>query len=223
MRFLWLVVFAACTAAKDGGDDSDTPVDDTDVIDTDEDTPDTPDTEDTDVETDTPETDVHTDLIVDTDPPDTDPSDTDTPDTDAVDTDRPPTDCKSARGICTSTDRCPGASVLPGFAGDCVFDDGPGVCCQAPAAPSGGDTCVSYGGVCAPIAGCNFVDGAFADGSCRDAWPGLVCCVPEDVCGATDQICCGDGVSFVATCDRGTLECNIPGTTLMPEASCPVQ
>lgn len=210
MRLSWLVIFAACTTGKDGGDDTDPPVDDTDVLET--------DVEETDTEA--PDTDP-----VDTDVADTDVADTDTdpPDTDPADTDLPPTDCKSARGICTSADRCPGAYVLTGFAGDCVFDDGPGVCCRAPDAPTAGDTCVAYGGVCAPIAGCNFVDGAFAEGTCRDAWPGLVCCVPEDVCGVTDQICCGDGVSYVATCDRGTLECNIPGTTLMSEASCPVQ
>jgi hypothetical protein len=216
-----LALLGACAGAADKDptdevtDPTDQIVDPTDELtDTDPATDVSP-TDDTDVDPTDP-----TDDVTDTDPADTDASDTD--ETDVSDTDVTPLSCKDARGICTSSDRCPTGDELPSFADDCVFSDGPGVCCEAPEAQPAGRTCADYGGVCAPIAGCGFVDGEMAEGTCRNAWPGLTCCVPEDVCGAHTQVCCGDGVAFVPTCDRGTLECNIPDTTLIEEALCPV-
>lgn len=212
---LWLAV--ACAGSDDPKPadsdviETDPPVaDDTDVVDTDP-----PDTDA--IDTDPADTDV-----ADTDPPDTDVVDSDPvdTDTDAIDTDLPPDSCAAASGICTSGDRCPDAFEDATFAGDCVFSDGPGVCCLAPPPQPTGETCADYGGVCAPIAGCGFVDGDFAPGTCRDAWPGLICCVPETLCGPHSMICCGDGVSYVPMCDRGTLDCPFPDTTLMDEALC---
>jgi hypothetical protein len=197
---LLLALLLACTGADDPKPDDTDIANDTDLAD------------DTDVADDTdPDTDG-----VDSDPLDSDPAETDIAD----DTDLPPDSCAAASGICTSGDRCPDAFEDATFAGDCVFDDGPGVCCLAPPPQPTGDTCADYGGVCAPIAGCGFVDGDFAPGTCRDAWPGLICCVPETLCGPHTMICCGDGVSYVPMCDRGTLDCPFPDTTLMDEALC---
>lgn len=89
-----------------------------------------------------------------------------------------------------------------------------------------GNTCAQQGGLCAPIAGCNFVDGAFAltTPACGSTGViGSVCCVPEAICGVSDKICCGAGsaADFVPMCDRGTFSCTeFPGTLLLPIADC---
>lgn len=131
-------------------------------------------------------------------------------------------DCKSSQGVCTSSDRCPEGQEIRVHADDCTFDDGPGVCCRAPQPTDSGETCEAYGGVCAPISGCGMVDGWHADGTCEDPWAGLTCCVPEGLCGVQEDVCCGDGVAYVPTCDRGNIECNIEDTELVPEDECPV-
>lgn len=131
--------------------------------------------------------------------------------------------CKAQGGLCTQTAECDdaGGTVDPAGAPGCVFDDGPGVCCVPPAPQTSGDTCASHGGVCSPIAGCNFVDGAFAPPECTGV--GIVCCVPETICGVENVICCDPGPSadFRPMCDRGDWTCDaFTGTTLMPEEDC---
>jgi hypothetical protein len=135
--------------------------------------------------------------------------------------------CEAAGGLClggpasTCTDR--GGSVAPSGDAGCVFDDGPGVCCVPPAAQASGDTCASHGGVCAPIAGCNFTQGNFAPPSCFDqGGPGTVCCVPQSVCGPETEACCNDMTTYRPMCDRGAFTCDgLPDTTLKPRAQCP--
>ncbi len=132
--------------------------------------------------------------------------------------------CAAANGICVGTAAActgGGGSVAAAGAGGCRFSDGDGTCCVPPAAQSTGDSCAAHGGVCAPIAGCNFVGGAFAPGSCSGV--GIVCCVPRLVCGQETQVCCAPGgaATFRPSCDRGTFRCTIDGTTLMPRDRCP--
>jgi hypothetical protein len=131
--------------------------------------------------------------------------------------------CKEADGICVSSQAActDGGGTYLGLV-DCVFDDGDGACCQPPEEQETGDTCAARGGLCAPIAGCNFVDGAFAPHSdCEGVI--IVCCVPEDVCGEETEVCCGDGVAFRPMCDRGTFTCDaFPDTTLVEAEDCPL-
>ena len=101
-----------------------------------------------------------------------------------------------------------------------LLSHGPGVCCVPPAAQATGSDCRSHGGVCAPIAGCNFAHGNFAPPSCG-SYPGVICCVPQSICGEEKLACCTDQTTFRPACDRGTFECNIAGTTLKPRDQCP--
>jgi hypothetical protein len=176
------------------------------------------------------------DVVVDTErPADTDaPADSDAVDSDLVDTDAGtdtdghtgpvPTSCKEAGGICTSSALCGSNLALTSFAADCAFDDGPGVCCLAPPERPTGDTCSARGGVCAPIAGCGFVDGwLWLDRACQNAGGvGTTCCLPEAACGPEQDECCNDdhSTSYRASCDRGVVACEIPDTTLVPLGTC---
>ena len=130
--------------------------------------------------------------------------------------------CGALGGICvgiSSDCTAAGGTVLPGGASGCVYDDGPGTCCQPPAAQSTGDSCTAHGGLCAPISGCNFVDGAFAPPDCSGV--GVVCCVPNSRCGDETVACCNAMTTYRAACDRGTWKCTIPDTTLKPVGQCP--
>lgn len=132
--------------------------------------------------------------------------------------------CLAERGICVSDSAsCTGGggTVSAAGASGCVFSDGRGVCCVPPAPMPTGDSCASHGGVCAPISGCNFVQGAFAPPTC--AGVGVVCCVPRSVCGPETQVCCAPGgsASFRPSCDRGAYRCTLDGTMLMPRDRCP--
>lgn len=132
--------------------------------------------------------------------------------------------CAAVGGLCVSTaDACAGGggtARAEGAAG-CRFSDGDGVCCVPPKALAEGDACAARGGLCAPIAGCNFVGGSFAPQSGSGcAGVGVVCCLPRDRCGAEDQLCCGDTASFRPACDRGAWRCTIEGTRLVPRAMC---
>ena len=139
----------------------------------------------------------------------------------AVDAGNP---CLAARGICLGNGAsctAGGGTVSAAGAAGCVFSDGNGVCCVPPAPMPTGDSCAAHGGVCAPIAGCNFVQGAFAPPSCAGA--GVVCCVPRAVCGPETMVCCAPGgaTTFRPSCDRGAYRCTIEGTMLMPRDRCP--
>lgn len=126
--------------------------------------------------------------------------------------------CKLAGGVCVGQGQCGGA-VDTAHSAECTFDDVPGDCCVAPSAASSGDTCVDVGGVCAPIAGCGFVNGwRMMTSDCRGV--GFQCCVPQGVCGDIDAVCCGDTWSSVASCVRGDLVCQLDGHTLMCSESC---
>jgi hypothetical protein len=213
----------ACSGApeKDPSDtlaDTDTPAEsdtpgDTDAVDTPADTDvDETDVSDTDVDTDAHDTDVsHTDTPVETDTP----ADTDT---------TPPTSCKDAGGICTQGAWCD-TTTLPAFAGDCVFDDGPGVCCEAPPVAPTGNTCEDHGGVCAPISGCGMVDGYIAiDRACQQLGGIIaVCCIPEAQCGPEQLECCAPPTVYRSTCNRGVETCDhLPGTLPVPIGTCPI-
>jgi hypothetical protein len=141
--------------------------------------------------------------------------------------DQAETGCKPLGGICLGSQAdCTAGGGTHASGGDatCVFDDGPGVCCTPPAAQPAGDGCPERGGLCAPIAGCNFVDGSFAPPTEECAGAALlVCCLPESVCGEETQVCCGDTVAFRPSCDRGTFTCEeFPDTTLVDEGDCPL-
>ena len=132
--------------------------------------------------------------------------------------------CLAAGGICLGRGAdCTGGggAVSAAGAAGCRFSDGDGVCCVPPAAMPTGDSCAAHGGLCAPIAGCNFVQGSFAPPRCTGV--GVVCCVPRSVCGQETQVCCAPGgaTTFRPSCDRGTYRCTIDGTTLMPRDRCP--
>jgi hypothetical protein len=133
--------------------------------------------------------------------------------------------CQDVGGICVSNDAtCTGGNgvVLGAGAAGCVFDDGPGTCCAPPAPAQEGSTCELHGGLCAPISGCNFVHGAFAEPSCNMG-PGTICCVPESQCGPETQECCDPSgpTTFRTACDFGTWTCIIPNTQLRPIGMCP--
>ncbi len=132
--------------------------------------------------------------------------------------------CLAAGGICLGrSGDCTGAggTVVAAGAAGCRFSDGDGVCCAPPEAQPSGDTCAAHGGLCAPIAGCNFVGGSFAPPSCTGV--GIVCCVARAVCGPETRVCCAPGgsASFRPACDRGTFRCTVDGTELMPTDRCP--
>ncbi len=194
-----LVMFAiGCTNGKDGND-TDVDIDDTDAI----------------VDTD----------IADTDVADTDTAvlDTDVTDTDPADTDPPATNCKDANGICTASNACGRGQALPTFAADCVFSDGPGVCCKAPPEQPTGDTCRQLGGVCAPIGGCYMVDGYITSATpCyQNFGASYACCVPESQCGPSLYECCDTSTVFVSSCIHGVETCDgLPGTTKVPVGTC---
>ncbi len=161
--------------------------------------------------------------VVDATAPDGTPGDVvpDAPAEAAVDAGNP---CRAVGGICLGRGAdCAGGGgeVAPAGAAGCRFSDGDGVCCVPPAAQPMGDTCATHGGLCAPIAGCNFVGGSFAPPSCTGV--GIVCCVPPTACGPETQVCCAEGGSatFRPSCDRGSYRCTIAGTSLMPRDRCP--
>ena len=180
------------------------------------------DASDTELDVDT-EADTRVEPDSDTEPDSDSSSDTDTESDSESDTGEPHPNCKEAGGICVGGGQCEaaGGSDLPSYDADCVFDDGPGSCCEPPAASETGDTCNEQGGVCAPIGGCNQVDGAFALSSDSCGSPSFICCVPEAVCGEEDMLCCGETASFRPVCDRGDWTCDhIGNTQLVPEADC---
>jgi len=130
--------------------------------------------------------------------------------------------CEALGGLCLGQGAActnGGGTVSAAGASGCVFSDGPGVCCIPPAAQSAGTDCRSHGGLCAPIAGCNFTHGNFAPPSCGGV--GIVCCVPQKICGPETMACCNAQTTFRPACDRGTFVCTIAGTTLKPRAQCP--
>jgi len=132
--------------------------------------------------------------------------------------------CEALGGLCLGQgSACTngGGTVSAAGAVGCVFSDGPGVCCLPPAAQAAGTDCRSHGGLCAPIAGCNFTHGNFAPPSCTGMGVGVVCCVPQKICGEETVACCNDTTTFRPACDRGTFRCTIAGTTLKPRAQCP--
>lgn len=132
--------------------------------------------------------------------------------------------CATAGGVCVAN--APACAAVNGTASTsgaagCHFDDGDGVCCVPPAPLPTGDACAARGGVCAPIAGCNFVRGSFGPSTgsgCTGV--GVVCCLPHTICGDEDVVCCGATASFRPACDRGAWRCTIDGTTLVPTAMC---
>ena len=146
------------------------------------------------------------------------------PDTEAdSDSSEPFPDCKEAGGVCLGSGQCEGAGGdhLAQQDLSCVFDDGPGECCMPPAPAESGDTCNDQGGVCAPIGGCNQVDGAFALSSDSCGSPSFICCLPESICGEEDMLCCGESASYRPVCDRGEWTCDhIGNTRLVPEEEC---
>ena len=130
--------------------------------------------------------------------------------------------CKAYNGVCVSdaASCTKGKGTLaPGGNSGCVFSDGPGACCVPPPMTDSSAACSDFGGVCAPIAGCNFADGSFAPPSC--GYPGFVCCVPQHVCGPETMSCCNDMTTFRPACDHGKYICTIEGTTMKPTADCP--
>lgn len=181
--------------------------------------------DDTDVDPDDTDKITDTDVTPDTDATDTDTAvlDTDVVDTDA-DTDPPPTNCKDAGGICTgAANACGRGQALPNFASDCVFDDGPGICCKAPPEQPTGDNCRSLGGVCAPVGGCYMTDGYLTSAPPCSAnfGPSYVCCVPEAVCGPATSECCDTSTVYVTSCVHGVETCDgLPGTTMVPIGTC---
>ncbi len=214
------LILGSCDGAPDK-DGSDTPAESDTTVDTDDTDAETDDTP-VDTPTDTDDTPVDTPTDTDTDVPDTDVSHTDTPGD--TDTSPPATNCKDAGGICTQGAWCD-TTTLPAFAGDCVFDDGPGVCCEAPPVAPTGNTCEDHGGVCAPISGCGMVDGYIAtDRACQRLGGVIaVCCIPEAQCGPEQLECCAPPTVYRSTCNRGVETCDhLPGTMPVPLGTCPV-
>jgi hypothetical protein len=131
--------------------------------------------------------------------------------------------CEALGGLCLGQGAActnGGGTVSAAGASGCVFSDGPGVCCIPPAPQATGTDCRSHGGLCAPIAGCNFTRGNFAPPSCSSG-PGIICCVPQKICGPETMACCNAQTTFRPACDRGTFVCTISGTTLKPRDQCP--
>lgn len=140
-----------------------------------------------------------------------------------VDAGAPANACEALGGLCLGQgSACTngGGTVSAAGASGCVFSDGAGVCCIPPAPQATGTDCRSHGGLCAPIAGCNFTHGNFAPPSCSSG-PGIVCCVPQKICGPETMACCNAQTTFRPACDRGTFVCTIAGTTLKPREQCP--
>ena len=133
--------------------------------------------------------------------------------------------CEAAGGLCIGMGGpCETAGGTPYPAGNsqCLFTGEMGSCCIPPAVEPTGDTCADRGGLCAPIAGCNFTNGAFAPTptpSCGRG--GIICCVPNTVCGEETMRCCDATTSFRPACDRGQWICTIDGTTMLPISECP--
>jgi hypothetical protein len=151
-----------------------------------------------------------------------------TPDTAVEDTTADTTPvgpCEAAGGLCIGMGGpCETAGGTPYPAGNsqCLFTGEMGSCCIPPAVEPTGDTCADRGGLCAPIAGCNFTNGAFAPTptpSCGRG--GIICCVPNTVCGEETMRCCDATTSFRPACDRGQWICTIDGTTMLPISECP--
>ena len=142
----------------------------------------------------------------------------------------PPVDsgnaCKDEGGICLGSESsCTDQGGTHAAAGDvtCDFDDVTGVCCVPPAPTVIDGVCADLGGLCAPMAGCGFVDAALAPQSeCVFDGAGTSCCVPEWQCGVETEVCCTADhlTAYRPRCVCGTYECDIEGTTLMPEAEC---
>ena len=192
------------------------PEPDTTGDDTGEDT--APDTAAEDTTPDTAVEDTTPDTAVEDTAPDTTVEDT-TPDT------TPVGPCEAGGGVCIGMGGpCETVGGTPYPAGDsqCLFTGERGSCCIPPAAEPTGDTCAERGGVCAPIAGCNFTNSAFAPTptpSC--GFGGIICCVPNTVCGEETMRCCDTMASFRPACDRGQWICTIDGTTMLPISECP--
>ena len=192
------------------------PEPDTTGDDTGEDT--APDTAAEDTTPDTAVEDTTADTAVEDTAPDTTVEDT-TADT------TPVGPCEAGGGVCIGMGGpCETVGGTPYPAGDsqCLFTGERGSCCIPPAAEPTGDTCAERGGVCAPIAGCNFTNSAFAPTptpSC--GFGGIICCVPNTVCGEETMRCCDTMASFRPACDRGQWICTIDGTTMLPISECP--
>ncbi len=124
--------------------------------------------------------------------------------------------CASSSGDCTTG----GGTYQP--AGDigCVFDDGPGACCIPPKMTQAKTTCADFGGICAPISGCNFVQGAYAAFEGCKGIP-MICCVPHDICGDENESCCDNMTTYRTACDHGAWICTIDGTVKKPTDQCP--
>jgi len=160
--------------------------------------------------------------VDDTTPDDTTPDDTSadtTPDTTPVGL------CEAGGGVCLGMGgpcETVGGTPYPAGDGQCLFTGERGSCCIPPAVQPTGDTCAARGGLCAPIAGCNFTNSAFAPTptpSC--GFGGIICCVPNTVCGEETMRCCDTMTSFRPACDRGQWICTIDGTTMLPISECP--
>ncbi|NQW61618.1 MAG: hypothetical protein HQ461_02200 [Deltaproteobacteria bacterium] len=173
--------------------------------------------------------------VDDTTPDDTTPDDTaadtavdDTTDDTTADTTpdtTPVGPCEAGGGVCIGMGgpcETVGGTPYPAGNSQCVFTGELGSCCVPPPAQPTGDTCADRGGVCAPIAGCNFTNSAFAPTptpSC--GFGGIICCVPNTVCGEETMRCCDTMTSFRPACDRGQWICTIDGTTMLPISECP--
>jgi len=135
--------------------------------------------------------------------------------------------CEAGGGVCLGMGgECEtvGGTSYPAGDSQCVFTGELGTCCIPPAVQPTGDTCADRGGVCAPIAGCNFTNSSFAPTptpTCSRFNPGIVCCVPNTVCGEETMRCCDATTSFRPACDRGQWICTIDGTTMLPISECP--
>ena len=142
-----------------------------------------------------------------------------TVDTGSVQTTAP--QCRESGGVCVAEGKCNG-TVVSEHKAECTFDDGSGDCCVPPSASKIGDTCAEHGGVCAPIAGCDFTNGWFSPSSdCQTSFI-EICCVPYQSCGGYEQYsCCIQGeTSFRPVCDRGHVNCSIEQTVLMCTNDC---
>jgi len=191
-----------------------------------------PDTSGDDTGADTAPADTTTDdTTADTTVDDTAPDDT-TADTTADDTTADTTPdttpvgpCEAGGGVCIGMGgpcETVGGTPYPAGNSQCVFTGELGSCCIPPAVQPTGDTCADRGGLCAPIAGCNFTNSAFAPTptpSC--GFGGIICCVPNTVCGEETTRCCDTMTSFRPACDRGQWICTIDGTTMLPISECP--
>ncbi len=130
------------------------------------------------------------------------------------------TGCFDAGGACVGLGQC-GGSPASAHNSECVFDDGPGVCCLFPEPSEDGDLCSDYGGVCAPIGGCGRVVGYRIPTADCNQGP-FMCCIPQSQCGAADVSCCAEGMTWYASasCVRGELVCAVPDTELMRTEDC---